>query len=394
MAEYIKDGQAQPLGKATEMIGGIIHQAVKVQPEKNGIPKLKPLKADDFNGQDIMEVKPIIEGLLYPGLALLASPPKMGKSYMALDLSVSVASGQSFLSRPVGRPGAVLYVDLEGKKQRTQLRLREMGVSSIPDGLEIVYKDRDNDIRTIDSGFVEQLEQWLSEHPNAVMIVVDMWRGVDGKTGMRENDYEAKSRSMGLLQNLALDKDIAILCLMHTRKGNGFNSEPQDVFEQIIGSIGQFATADCAWMITGKRKDTRKTFSVLCRDSSSGEETYEIEFINHRYNMIGTKDECEEDSRRKQYESDSICFTIRKLLESDNSWSGTASAFSNEVLRLTGEYIGKSNEAGNKIRQKEFVLQNYGNIEMIKPGKSGGRGRVFTFRKKEPEQMIFDYPHP
>ncbi len=395
MAEVLKGGQAQQLDKAEKILGGTVNQAVKQQqPEKQhkAVPKLKPHKAEDFNGKEIAEVMPIIgDGLLYPGLALLASPPKMGKSYLALDLAVCVASGQPFLSRQVCRSGSVLYVDLEGKLNRTQLRLREMGVDSVPDKLEIVFSDRENDIRRVDSGFLEQLEQWLSEHPDAVLVVVDMFRSIDGRTGLKENDYEAKSRSLGLLQNLALNRDISILCLMHTRKGNGFNSEPQDVFEQIIGSVGQFATADCAWMITGKRKEQRKTFSVLCRDSSRGEETYEIAFSNFHYRMLGTKDECEEDDKRKQYETDSVVFTIKKLLETDRSWSGTASELSEEVLKLTGEYIGDSKKAGNQIRNRQFMLLKNDGIETIFPGRNGGRGRVFTFkRSRTPKQERID----
>ena len=39
----------------------------------------------------------IVENLLYPGLYILAGAPKIGKSWLALDLCLSVAEGEPFL---------------------------------------------------------------------------------------------------------------------------------------------------------------------------------------------------------------------------------------------------------------------------------------------------------
>ena len=39
----------------------------------------------------------IVYGMLYSGLYLLAGAPKVGKSWLALDLCLSVASGEQFL---------------------------------------------------------------------------------------------------------------------------------------------------------------------------------------------------------------------------------------------------------------------------------------------------------
>ena len=54
----------------------------------------------------------IVYKLLYPGLYLLAGAPKVGKSWLALDLCLSVASGEQFLKHDTS-PGQVLYMSLE-----------------------------------------------------------------------------------------------------------------------------------------------------------------------------------------------------------------------------------------------------------------------------------------
>ena len=54
----------------------------------------------------------IVYKLLYPGLYLLAGAPKIGKSWLALDLCLSVTSGEQFLKHDTSR-GQVVYLSLE-----------------------------------------------------------------------------------------------------------------------------------------------------------------------------------------------------------------------------------------------------------------------------------------
>jgi RecA-family ATPase len=56
----------------------------------------------------------LVDGLLtMPGESVLYSPPKLAKTFFALDLALSVASGQHFMGREVRR-GHVVYVVAEG----------------------------------------------------------------------------------------------------------------------------------------------------------------------------------------------------------------------------------------------------------------------------------------
>jgi RecA-family ATPase len=54
-----------------------------------------------------------VPGIVCEGLSLLAGPPKVGKSWLSLDLALSVAGGgKAFGAIPV-QPGPVLYLALE-----------------------------------------------------------------------------------------------------------------------------------------------------------------------------------------------------------------------------------------------------------------------------------------
>jgi hypothetical protein len=63
---------------------------------------------------ELPPLNPLVEGLLFtPGESVIYSPPKIGKTFCTLDLALSVATGCSFMGRPVSQ-GPVLYVAAEG----------------------------------------------------------------------------------------------------------------------------------------------------------------------------------------------------------------------------------------------------------------------------------------
>jgi RecA-family ATPase len=70
-----------------------------------------------YTSSEVCNLPPLeslVDGLLLlPGESVLYSPPKLAKSFWALDLSFSVGSGQHFMGREV-RQGPVAYVAAEG----------------------------------------------------------------------------------------------------------------------------------------------------------------------------------------------------------------------------------------------------------------------------------------
>ena len=73
---------------------------------ENGIIKKieEPIKLSFISGAELAEkeMQPpifVVEGLVPQGLDLLVAPSKAGKSWMALDMSVSIATGTTFLGK-------------------------------------------------------------------------------------------------------------------------------------------------------------------------------------------------------------------------------------------------------------------------------------------------------
>lgn len=75
------------------------------------------LQARMLSGLDICNLPPpewIVQDVIQtPGVGMLYGPPKVGKSFVAIDLACSVATGRPWLGKQVARPGRVLYVVAE-----------------------------------------------------------------------------------------------------------------------------------------------------------------------------------------------------------------------------------------------------------------------------------------
>lgn len=65
-------------------------------------------------------LKPIefcVDGMLSAGLFILAGAPKVGKSWLALDMALSIAKGEKLLGRET-KCGTALYLCLEDSYTR------------------------------------------------------------------------------------------------------------------------------------------------------------------------------------------------------------------------------------------------------------------------------------
>lgn len=83
----------------------------------NETNKLKTYTMQQLYAQPLEPVEYLVDGLLTPGLYILGGSPKVGKSWMALQLCLAVCGGKAFLGRKTQR-SEVLYLALEDGPQR------------------------------------------------------------------------------------------------------------------------------------------------------------------------------------------------------------------------------------------------------------------------------------
>ena len=172
------------------------------------IPKLRTVDGAALMSQPLRPPNFVVDTLLSHGLHILAGSPKVGKSWLALWLAVTVAKGE-LVWNMASKQGTTLYLCLEDSVLRIQNRLFEI-TEDAPDSVHLC-----TDCAHIGQGLEEQVEHFLAQYPDTVLVIVDtlqMIRPVHDAT--YANDY----RDLSVLKRMADRHGIAILLIHHLRK--------------------------------------------------------------------------------------------------------------------------------------------------------------------------------
>lgn len=198
---------------------------------------------------------PVVDGLLYAGAYILAGAPKIGKSFLVAQLAYHVSTGQKLWEYDV-RQGTVLYLALEDDFGRIQNRMFMMYGVEDTDKLHFATV-----AGKIGNGLDEQLENFMREHPDTKLIIIDTMqkiREAGGETYSYASDYEI----IGKLKRFADKHCICVLTVHHTRK-----QPAGDSFEMISGTTGLLGCADGSLLMQKKKRtDLEATVDVVGRD--------------------------------------------------------------------------------------------------------------------------------
>ena len=219
-----------------------------------------------FNG-DYPEPEFVISDLLMRGVTILAGRPKIGKSWLALQLALSVARGSRALGRfGVERSGGVLYYGLEESPRRTKSRLRKFINHDEPylENLGMAYR-----LPPLLNGGAIEIDKRLAGN-QAELLVIDTLLAVVRETGNRDllrSDYnEVKA-----LCEIAEKHRLAVLLIHHLRKmpAGGY------ALDAVAGTTGLTASADSIWTLTPETEGNCK-LTVQGRDMENRD--YELVF--------------------------------------------------------------------------------------------------------------------
>src|SRR5262245_30534231 len=100
----------------------------------------------------------IVPGIIPEGLTILAGKPKVGKSWLALDIALAVAGGRFLLGDIKPMPGDVLYAALEDNQRRLWKRIRKIIAApdvAWPPSLTLTTR-----WRRLDNGGVCDIKEW------------------------------------------------------------------------------------------------------------------------------------------------------------------------------------------------------------------------------------------
>lgn len=306
------------------------------------------------------------------GLGVLVAKPKVGKSFMVLDLCLSVAAGEPFLGCRTRQHGA-LYLALEDGKGRLQKRMLDiLGKRSIPEAMRFRL-----DIPRIGEGFEEELGKILDKNPDIRLVCIDTLSLVKPKERAFENVYTSDYSFMRVLKKISDSREICILLVHHTRKGKNTN----DAFDSINGSTGIMGASDFSMVLDkDDRNEADATLSITGRDIEQQEQVVRFDKEHFRWTMQGSAAEIAEQRRIADYEANPITKTLRVILQQgDGTWTGNAKALNQLGERYAKAELAPTPQALSKaIAEIEPLLYERDAIKhTVVPNGSGGRQHSF-----------------
>lgn len=185
--------------------------------------------------------QPVVDGLLRAGeTANIIADPKIGKSWLAYSLGLSVVAGWSWLDKFPTTPGRVLLIDNELHPGNIANRIptvaHAMGVDDYADDLDVWS------LRGHLHSLIELGEHFDAIEPGEYQLII-----LDAKyrfaiEGASENDNAAEALFYNRVDGIARSTGAAIAMIHHASKGLQGDKRVSDVG---AGAGAQSRAADC-----------------------------------------------------------------------------------------------------------------------------------------------------
>jgi hypothetical protein len=226
-------------------------------------------------------VRYVVPQYVPEGVTLLIGRPKIGKSWLALDLAIACSSGLTVLGSLNPTEGDVLYLALEDSKRRLQRRVDKLLSPFSEAWSERLSIVEAGGWRRADQGGLEDIEEWAATATKPVLVVIDTLarfrKPVDGK----QQVYAADTEAIACLQKIAIKHNLAIVVVHHDRK-----AEADDPFDTVSGSLGLTGAADTI-LILKRQTGGGMTLYARGRDIEERETAVRFEKTTCRWSILG-----------------------------------------------------------------------------------------------------------
>ena len=278
--------------------------------------KLETITAEDLQNRTYEPTHFLVDELIPEGLHILAGAPKIGKSWLALWLCLCISQGQPLWNFATTQ-GEALYLSLEDSFQRIQTRLFDL-TEDAPSTLHFAIM-----ADTLKRGLEQQIEQFLTDHPDTKLVVIDTLQRVRS-AGSDSNLYANDYQDIGLLKRLADRRHIAILLIHHLRK-----LHDDDPMNMISGSTGLSGAADSTFVLQ-KSSRLANIASLHCTGRDIPDRTLKLEFgeDDHVWKLLEDSKTCSGASKVSTLQLVHLFF---ELLRADPTYLGSPSALSAKI---------------------------------------------------------------
>lgn len=298
---------------------------------------MKELKM--YSSEYIMNtpMKPIeycVDGLISQGLFILAGAPKVGKSWLALDMCLSIAKGEKVLGKETSC-GHVVYLSLEDSLIRLQNRLYEL-TDEPSDNLNFAIM-----AESISNGLPEQIEYCRKRFDDLKIVFIDTLQMVRNES---ESSYSSDYKELSVMKALADKLGIAIVLVHHTRK-----CSDSDPFNMISGSTGLSGCVDGSMVLIESKRGSRKA-KLYCVGRDIENQEINVVFESSRWKV---SDEI------KNIEPDYFSFAVHDFMVTQKKFKGSATELAEKLSALLHKEVF-SNRVKKDLIQHAYELLDYG----------------------------------
>jgi hypothetical protein len=230
----------------------------------------------------------VVPGIFPEGLTILAGRPKIGKSWMALDVALAKAAGRFVLGNIHLDESDVLYAALEDNQRRLRNRIGKiLAGDSWPHRLTLATK-----WRRLDAGGVADAKGWAASVKNPRLIIFDTLAGVRPDRNNKDTLYEGDYRALTELQSWLSEAGIGGIVLHHTRK-----MEADDPIDSVSGSLGLTGCSDTVGVLARGKDGT--TLYIRGRDVEEQELATTFSKTSCRWTIMGDAEQVQRHETRQ-----------------------------------------------------------------------------------------------
>lgn len=328
---------------------------------------LEIIPAKQLIKQKLAPINWCVENFLPQGLALTVAQPKTGKSWLTLQTCLNVSLGTDFLGYHTHK-GETLYIALEDSRHRLKNRLEKiLSDREVPENFNFVIK-----APSLANGLIDVLEKHMQEHPATKLIAIDTLQKIRTGANKQEGAYAADYREVGMLKSFADEHNIAVLLVHHLRK-----QKDSDVFNKISGTNGIMGVADTIYILDKDRRESDEAkLHITGRDVESDELYLRFNKSTCQWTCEGNAEVQEKKREIREYANDMVIKALRKLIEIDSNWRGTAQELLNAFIDKCNITVDEKPESiGRKLRKYTDLMRDVDGIIYTAPSVNGSNGR-------------------
>jgi hypothetical protein len=243
----------------------------------------------ELRNSELPEPIPLVEGILHQGeTVLVVGRPKMGKSRLVQQLTISLSRGEPFLGHGVPEPRKVLLVDLENRPAGVKKRFSKLSEPSEADQRIFIYAPdtlADEGINTSAVGIL-RIGKML-ESSEADVLIIDTWRLFVTRD---ENKSEVIVDALKQLSSLRKKRpNLALVIVHHLRKEKSesplhLRSDPYAWVEGVSGHHALVSHVDACFGLEREGNDLI-AFGGVARNSVTSTQLLEEDIDTLRFEV-------------------------------------------------------------------------------------------------------------